>query len=98
MIGSLAGLGSGGIVLNPTDSQISSACSWGSAQGNRGFTHAMIAEGYGAMDTQQSHWMVLVVTPLVLSQVYYELNARTWYLGVCLPDLPSSYRRRSAPI
>ena len=35
---------------------------------------------------------------LVLSKVYYEPNMRIWYLGVCLPDLPSSCRRRSAPI
>jgi hypothetical protein len=35
---------------------------------------------------------------LVLSKVEYERNARIWYLGVCLPDLSSGCRRRSAPI
>jgi hypothetical protein len=27
------------------------------------------------------------ICQLVLSQVYYESNARIWYLGICLPDL-----------
>jgi tetratricopeptide (TPR) repeat protein len=45
-------------------------------------------------------WMALAksLNNLVLSQVCYERNAQIWYVEVCLPDLPSSYRRRSAPI